>query len=224
MGHVPHLYLGAPWPDAAIPLPDDTRHHLERVLRIRPGASVSYTDGAGTVGDGRIDGGHVVRGEERSVAPPAPAVTVAVAPPRSKDRARFVVEKLAELGIDRLVWLITRHGEGKPPPWPRSRAWAEAALEQSRGAHLMGIAGPTPIAELTAPLWVATQGAELPPATDTAVTLAVGPEGGFSAGDTAPGATPVGLGSRVLRTETAAVVGATLVLAAAGRLSVVPPQ
>ena len=29
--------------------------------------------------------------------------------------ARFLVEKLAELGVADLIWLRTRHGEGRPP-------------------------------------------------------------------------------------------------------------
>ena len=55
-----------------------------------------------------------------------------------------------------------------------------------------------------------------------AVRLLVGPEGGFSEQEAAraqgAGAAAASLGANVLRTETAAVVGAALVLARYGRL------
>src|SRR5690606_41001555 len=58
-------------------------------------------------------------------------------PPASR---RFPYTTLfRSLGVARLLWVRTRFTEGRPPPAAKSKAWAEAALEQSRGAWLMDI-------------------------------------------------------------------------------------
>jgi 16S rRNA (uracil1498-N3)-methyltransferase len=44
--------------------------------------------------------------------------------------------------------------------------------------------------------------------------MCIGPEGGFREDDLPSGAVEVGLGPRILRTETAAMVAATLILQA----------
>ncbi len=111
---------------------------------------VSYTDGAGTIGDGVLDGAvaGVVRGPERRVALPVPRVTLAVAPPHDSGRARYLVEKAAELGVAELRWVTTAATQGRPPHPASAPAWAAAALQQCRGAHLTAITGPVAIGEL----------------------------------------------------------------------------
>ncbi|HHC08346.1 MAG TPA: hypothetical protein ENK55_06485 [Actinobacteria bacterium] len=208
MGHVPHVYVPGPWARSELEVSTETLHHLDRVLRLRRGEPVSYTDGVGVVGAGRWTGTAIERGAEEDVAPVA-GPTIAVAPPRSTDRARFVVEKLGELGIPRLVWLATRRGRGRPPRPEKANAWAIGALEQSRGAWLMEIAGPLAWDELDRPLVVADPEGHGPDALGTAATIAVGPEGGFEADELPSDAGRVGLGERILRVETAAVVAAT---------------
>jgi 16S rRNA (uracil1498-N3)-methyltransferase len=130
-----------------------------------------------------------------------------------------VVEKLAELGVDRLFWLTTDHGQPRAPRADKSARWAESALEQSRGAWLMAIEGPTVLAELPRPTWLVHPGGRaLPPATGD-VTLVIGPEGGFSEKELTEADMRVGLGARVLRVETAAVVASGLVLGHMGRMN-----
>jgi 16S rRNA (uracil1498-N3)-methyltransferase len=217
MGRVPHIYLPAPWPEDLVPLPAATAAHLTRVLRLAPGAPLSYTDGAGRVGAGTLASAAVARGDERREPPPEPPLTVAVAPPRTAARARWIVEKLAELGVDRLAWLETERGEGRAPRAAKAHAWAAAALEQSRGAHLLGVDGPVSWADLQPPLLVAMPGADPLPTVAGAATVVIGPEGGFDPEEVPEAAVGFGLGRRILRVETAAVVAATRLLAAVGR-------
>ena len=224
MAHVPHVYLPAPWPDGTIPLLDRTRHHLRGVLRARPGDEVTYTDGFGSVGVGALASDGVVRGDERSVPAPSRGLAVAVAPPRRTERARVVVEKLGELGVDRLVWLDTAHG-GRPPRHDKVVAWTVAALEQSRGAHLLDVAEqPIRLHDLRAgsgqPLWVAEAGHNLLPsvADKGEVIVAIGPEAGFAEEEIPADALRFGLGGRILRVETAAIVAAVVALSRMGRL------
>ena len=114
MRHIPHLYVGGVWDDALSVLSQEQTHHLERVLRVGSGSAVTYTDGRGRIGNGEYRGGEVTRGEESTVGRPN-TLTFAVAPPANRDRCRFLVEKLAEIGVARLQWLETRFGEGKVP-------------------------------------------------------------------------------------------------------------
>lgn len=220
MRHVPHLYSPGPWQDGDIPLSDQNAHHLRKVLRLADGGSLSYTDGAGTVGKGALRNDSVIRGSEHLVARPEPAVAVAVAPPRAPNRLRYLVEKLAELGIDRIYWLSTQHGEGRPPRPEKAVAWAQSALEQSRGAWLLDFEGPIKVADLPdfSTLWVAERETKPPPSVVNGGILVIGPEAGFGEGEVPAAANRIALGARVLRVETAAVAGATLLLDRSGRL------
>lgn len=217
MGHVPHLFIPDPWEEPELGVSGQQAQHLDRVLRRDRGAPVTYTNGRGLAGAGLWTGEGVERGEEAHEAPMSVRVHMAVAAPRAAERQRFLVEKLAELGVAELRWLATIHGSGRLPRRERAHAWAVAALEQSRGVYLMEInAEAVPPAELMPPLLVADQGGRplsraYSPRSGT-VTVAVGPEGGFSVDELPGHAEPLSLGPRILRVETAAVVAATLIL------------
>ncbi len=221
MRHIPHLYLDGPWESPVLALGPEHRRHLGRVLRLNDGAAVSYTDGAGAVGEGVLEDGFVRRGLESEVSRPRPEVVVAVAPPTKPNRARFLVEKLAELGVDRLIWLRTRHGEGRPPNAAKAEAWSRAALEQSRGAWALQFGGPIAVSDLpdSPTLWVAERQTDPPPSVVDGGILVIGPEAGFAEGEVSQGANRLGLGPRVLRIETAALAGAAILLDRSGRLN-----
>jgi 16S rRNA U1498 N3-methylase RsmE len=93
-----------------------------------------------------------------------------------------------------------------------------AALEQSEGAFLMEVSGPTQPGDLGGRLFAAVPGGGSLPVLTTNATLVVGPEGGWGDGELPEPSIGVGLGRRTLRTETAAIVFATLALDRAGRL------
>ncbi len=211
MAHVPHLLLAGSWSGSSIPIDPVQKHHLERVLRMTDGETVSYTDGAGRVGEGTYQGGSVERGSERDVPPPAVRLTMAVAPPAAKDRSRFLVEKLTELGAAELVWVRTKHTEGRPPSADKAMAWMRSALEQSRGAWAMSIRE-SAIRDLAQPLLVADPGGAPLRSAPTEATVLIGPEGGLDPAETPPGAIRLGLGRNILRVETAAVCAAALFL------------
>lgn len=211
MRHIPHVLLPGPWDGPVLELADSQQHHLERVLRVGDGAAVTYTDGLGQVGRGHFQAGGVKRGDETTAGRPTD-LTLAVSPPAARDRARFLVEKAAELGVRRLVWVRLAHTEGRPPAASKARAWSVSALEQSRGAWLMEI-GEARVADLDPDdLVVADAGGEpaVPPGRGT---LLVGPEGGFAEGEIPKSAARMGLGPTVLRVETAAVAGVALMTA-----------
>lgn len=209
MGHVPHLFVPGPWDAPTIPLEDAATHHLRRALRRSEGDPVTYTDGLGGLGKGTLGPDGVLRGEEAAVARPIRPV-MAVAPPAHKERVRFVVEKLAELGILELWWLETKHCEGRVPAADKAEAWCRSALEQSRAAWLMTVrSDPVGIEALPEGAVFADRSGA---AGDLAGVscIAIGPEGGWSEGEIPPAARAVSLGAGVLRVETAAIAAAAI--------------
>ncbi len=220
MGHTPHVYVPAPWGGAELAVGEEARHHLEKVLR-RSDGDISYTDGAGRVGLGTYAAGHIARGRESDVARPVPRLTLAVAAPTSTNRARMVVEKLAEVGVDRLLWLETEWSHGRPPRSSRTMSWAVAALEQSQGAWLLEVAGSIRLEDVVAAgrgvVIADPSGDPIDAALDYSnggrLTMVVGPEGGLAPDEVPPGVPRLSLGGRILRVETAAIVASGIVAA-----------
>jgi len=210
MKHIPHVVVGAPWDGPTLTLAVLQWRHLNKVLRLDRGDVVSYTDGLGTIGEGRLGNQVLERGEERGVERPS-TLTVAVAPPASKDRQRFLVEKLAELGVARLSWLDTQHGKGRLAGAAKVFSWVLTAVEQSRGAWLMETTpGLVRISELTGEVVVCHTGGDRSPG--DADVIVIGPEGGFADEELPEGTRLWDLGPTILRVETAAVVAASRIL------------
>jgi RsmE family RNA methyltransferase len=137
---------------------------------------------------------------------------VAAAPPANKDRQRFLVEKLAELGVARLRWLATRHGKNRVASGSKQFAWVLAATEQSRGAWLMETSAETvEWQDLEEPVVVCHPGGDSDD--PSARTVVIGPEGGFAEDEIPDDTVTWDLGPNVLRVETAAVVAASRLLA-----------
>jgi 16S rRNA (uracil1498-N3)-methyltransferase len=198
-------------------LSDDDLHHVFRVLRTRPGEIVTITDGAGRwracrAGDGMLE----AIGEVHTIVRRRPSLTVACTIPKH-DRPEWIVQKLTELGVDRIVLL---HAERSVVRWNDDRAdrhvaklrrVAAEALQQSRGIWLPEVTGPRTAIDVLPTAAAAEPGA--PPIGAEHTTVAIGPEGGWSPDELAAAATTVSIGDTVLRVETAALVaGARMVM------------
>lgn len=218
----------------------DSAHAL-RSLRLQAGEEVTLADGSGAVARGRLAGERNGRAavaiqDVDRVARARPFVSVALAPPKG-DRLSWAVQKLAELGVDELVLMPTERsvrsweGERSGRVFERQRAIAREAAMQSRAAFVMQVRAAATLDEAMCEpgrtALVLFEGpspplSEVLPAGPDAIRILVGPEGGFSDAEVerAQGAgVPIAsLGPTILRTETAAIVGATLVLARYGRL------
>lgn len=204
--HVPHLVVPAPWEEEVLRLSVMQWRHLSKVLRMRPGQEVSYTDGLGTMGRGLLGNQVIERGDEEVVPRPS-ELTVAVAPPENKDRQRYLVEKLAEIGVARLIWLDTKHGKERIASASKVFSWVLAAVEQSRGAYLMDVSEDVRrLQDLEGRVVICHPGGTHRPG--PADIVAIGPEGGFAPDEIPSDARLWDLGPTVLRIETAAVVAA----------------
>ncbi|HEX4244244.1 MAG TPA: RsmE family RNA methyltransferase [Acidimicrobiales bacterium] len=202
-------------------------HHLTAVLRLRQGEIVVAGDGAGRWGPCRMETGSratgatlIPVGPVETTAALRPAVTVAFAPVKG-ERPEWVVQKLTELGVDRIVPILTARsvvrweGERAIKAVERLRRVAREAAGQSRRAWLPEVVEVSSLPALaavtgTAPALASPGG--FPPDLGRPV-VAVGPEGGWDASELGAGFDTVGLGSTILRAETAAVAVGTLLCA-----------
>lgn len=197
-------------------------HHLE-VRRATSGDRVRLLDGRGTVGLGTVSLG---RKEARVEVLEAERITASaplILGVGAGDRERFgwLVEKCAELGVSEIVPLITQRSANVS-----NRVRAEhveklgrrglEAIKQSGNPHAPLVREPLELGQFarqtTADIkLVAEQGSGTIGVLDreTAVTCAIGPEGGWTPEEMATltrlGFQAVGLGDFTLRYETAAV-------------------
>jgi 16S rRNA (uracil1498-N3)-methyltransferase len=201
-----HVLVG----DVDAPVIDEAAtHHLFRVLRVRDGDPITVTDGRGRWRACRASANTLEPdGEASDVGARPEPRTVAFAIPKS-DRPEWIVQKLTELGVDRIVLL---HAERSVVRWDPDRAGrhlsklervAAEAVQQSRGVWLPSIVGPIPAREALSELVAAEPGGRPISSSDRGV--AIGPEGGWSDAELAVATDRVTLGDRVLRVETAAL-------------------
>jgi 16S rRNA (uracil1498-N3)-methyltransferase len=211
-------------------------HHLRRVLRLADGAAVEVSDGCGHEAPARLEAAGLVLTAPASARPaPQPELWLAQALPKGR-RFDEVVRQVTELGVDGIVAVaakrsVTRIDEDRAErARQRWDAVARAACEQARRPWRPTIRGPVAPARLTEEpqrLLVAHPGATpLPDAlvghevTD-GLMLAIGPEGGWADDEIAElcaaGASLVGLGPSVLRTEHAAAAACAVAAAGLGR-------
>ena len=174
-------------------------------------------------------GGHAVAYERMSRSPePTVDLTLACAV-LARQRMHTVVQKATELGVRRIVPLLTDHSvpEGavaheQAHAWPGHVARAARQCRRSSLPHLLAPA--TLDAFLASPLLASSdlrlflddrsEGEPAAAAPPRRIVLLVGPEGGFSDAERqrlAAHARPWVLGGRVLRAETAVLVGLTAV-------------
>jgi 16S rRNA (uracil1498-N3)-methyltransferase len=217
---------------ADLTLAKEDDHHLARVLRLRGGEEVIVSDGRGgwlrtawtpksglapLTGAAGLGGDGSVQHEIAS----APTLTVAFAPTKG-ERPEWVTQKLTELGIDRIVPIISERsvvrweGERGKHAVEKLRRVAREAAAQCRRVWLPDIADVASFAELPGlspnpgEVVLAQLSGDRPDAAHRVV--AVGPEGGWSEAELGSGLPTVGFGLSVLRAETAAVTAGALMM------------
>lgn len=186
------------------------------MLRLRPGESVGATDGRGGYvpcvwAGGRLEAvGPAVVGSART-----PRLTVGFVPVKG-DRPEWVVQKLTELGVDRIVVLSSARsvvrwsGPRLVSNLERLSRIARSALMQSRGLWLPELSGIVPVGSLAGPCLAQMGGRPVGPGVHS---ILVGPEGGWDPSELSLASSLVGLGDTVLRAETAAVAAGVVMTA-----------
>ncbi|HVF04036.1 MAG TPA: 16S rRNA (uracil(1498)-N(3))-methyltransferase [Frankiaceae bacterium] len=228
------LFLAGDVTNDVLTLAGDEGRHAATVRRIAPGERVDVGDGRGSVAECVVTA--VTRDtltlevdKRRTEPPPAPRLVVVQALAKG-DRAEDAVEAMTEVGVDEVVpWAAARSivrwdGERGEKALRRWRATAREAAKQARRAWVPEVTAPATTKEVADRLRAASlavvlhESATAPLATATVpdageLVVVVGPEGGIGDDELAAfGVAPYRLGRSVLRTSTAGVAAAAVLL------------
>ena len=202
--------------------------HISRVLRLRAGDAVQLCDGKGSECDAVIESvapdAVTFRTQpwRRAQTEPAAQVTLFQCLPKA-GKMETIIQKCVELGAfgfvpvqsERCVVVLKPPYEGRVERWQRV---SEEAAKQSRRGTIPEVALPKSLKELDFSAFdtvliayenerTVSLKAALRAHPCRRIAIVIGPEGGFSEEEiailTEKGASPVSLGTRILRTETA---------------------
>lgn len=215
-------------------LPPEETGHATRVLRLTAGQHIRVTDGLGTFFAAEITNidrkACSVEILQEQKEPPHwhGPLAIAIAPTKQMERMEWLVEKLVEIGIDKILLIRTEHSERKQIRLDRLERIAISAMKQSLKATRPSLEAEIPFAELIKRPSLGTKMiANCLPESETtpegerrrpmnrfyqggAATILIGPEGDFSPNEVsaayAANFFPLSLGLSRLRTETAALV------------------
>ena len=231
---MPRFYCPPPLPSSGLfDLPPDAAHHAARVLRLRERDRVEMFDGLGNACHGviaELGGKRVVVGEitAASINRESPLRVLLAQALSSSEKMDWVIQKATELGVVEIQPLDTERSVAKlsaERAAKRLEHWRQVAIsacEQCGRNMLPGIHTPldimawlqqmraTPDSKfILLPEGAASLKAQTKP--QGKAILLIGAEGGFTGAESESalhcGFTPIRMGARVLRTETAAVAG-----------------
>jgi 16S rRNA (uracil1498-N3)-methyltransferase len=225
------LYVSAHFRKGALlPLQENQSHYLLHVLRAREGDSIIVFNGedGNWLAQMRIikKTAHLDLVESMVSMPPLPCLHLYFSPIK-KHRLSWLIEKATELGVTDFHPILTERTTQPLPSIDKLSLIAIEASEQSERVEVPHFHPPLPFAELldtfdlTQTLLVGHEDRTHPPLSslpldgNTSMHLLVGPEGGFSPREfEAMGAYAfvrfVTLSKMILRTETAALAGLSL--------------
>ncbi|HVT56037.1 MAG TPA: 16S rRNA (uracil(1498)-N(3))-methyltransferase [Xanthobacteraceae bacterium] len=235
----PRLYVSADLgAGVAVSPSDSAAHYLRHVLRLQSGAKLLVFNGRDGEWEAELAlaskrGARLEILKQARAQPAASTLHYAFAPVKQA-RFDFVVQKAVEMGAGRLTPVLTQHTQVTRVNLERVRANAVEAAEQCGILALPEIEEPMPFANWLAGispdrvLAFCDEDAEisdplraLREAPAGAVTLVIGPEGGFHPKEREallahPRVVRLSLGPRILRADTAAVAALAIVQAARG--------
>ena len=238
----PRLYVAVPLaPGTVITLEKPQAHYLRNVLRLKGGDSILVFNGQdgewrATLSDADRRG-RELSVQERTRVQTEPLDLHYLFAPLKHERLDYMVQKAVELGVSRLVPVITQHVQVTRVNLDRMRANVIEAAEQCGILHLAEVASPLTFAQMAAnrdPERLLVFCDEDADVKDPVIALAahqasairrlavlVGPEGGFTEEERAAvlrlqNVVRLALGPRILRADTAVVAALTLVQAVLG--------
>lgn len=208
-------------------LPEDEVRHCVRVLRLSEGERLEVVDGKGNLFVCRLvnaDLRHCLVDIEDRQSLPAHwgcDISIAIAPTKNIDRLEWMVEKVVEMGVDRIIPVSCRYSERKVLKTERLHKIAVSAMKQSLKTRLPVVDELTPVenvlrAQYPGQRFIAYCDREFERRSFVKeytkggnVLVLIGPEGDFSKDEIRmavdSGFMPVSLGESRLRTETAGV-------------------
>jgi 16S rRNA (uracil1498-N3)-methyltransferase len=230
---LPRLFVAQTLAEGAmLTLDGAPANYLGNVLRLGEGAQVKlFDDRTGEwlaeirqAGKKRLTLAIVRRLRERE---PVPDLWLLFAPIK-RGRIDWLVEKATELGVARIVPVLTRRTVVERLNLDRLRAHVVEAAEQCERTALTELAEPQKLGALLASwpdgrvLYFADENGGKPMSAGPGpAAILVGPEGGFTDEERAsirslPQARPISLGPRILRADTAALAAVAVWMGMAG--------
>ena len=230
-------------PDAAsaTELPADEASHAVRVLRMKPGDEMVLMDGVGTFFKAEVAVASPHHCVYRVVEemPQLPQwhgrYHIAMAPTKLMDRTEWMLEKVAEIGVDEVSLLNCDNSERRVAKPARLEKILVSAMKQSRKAWKPVLNDMAAFRKFVSEprggmKFIAHCYEEIPRTylydelcgrdVSEAVTVLIGPEGDFTPDEVRmavdAGYVPVHLGQSRLRTETAAMVAVMMMHLSAG--------
>lgn len=222
-------------PDFSVPIQLDAsdEHHIVRVLRTKVGETLAFTNNQGWIAQTRITqikplSFEII--EKYQQEQPLP-ITLYL-PVIAQDRLEWAIEKLTELNIKTVQLIVTEYTQNKtiaPAKWQRLERVTITAQKQCIRAYPLEICKPEILNEtllmrdtvkIVAQKEDGTQQLEKLSTNimsdGKSIGIFLGPEGGFTADEITvfekQGCHKVSLGPTILRTETAAITLASLIL------------
>jgi len=219
-------------PDTRIfELDEEESRHCTKVLRLSTGDIIYVTNGKGLLQKCRLNIGKrnvTYEAVESSTIPKRSySLTIAVAPTRKAERNEWMVEKMTEMGVERIDFIVTEHTHketvSRVVNLSRLKRIAASAMKQSQQYYMPEISLITEYDSFIRETGATTRLIAYVPDNhltehvvkkvikDSDTVLLIGPEGDFTPEEvrlaTENGFVAVSLGATRLRTETAAVAG-----------------
>lgn len=222
-------YSGLKEASASAMLDEETRRHVVTVLRMQPGECIMLTDGSGTTAVATIeqaDKKKLVVAVEKLIHHPSPEKKVILGLALLKNAARFewMLEKITEIGVTEIIPILSERTERQHFRHDRFAQILISASLQSGRFHFPALHAPMKFQhlfdlDLPAVRYIAHcidgEKKKLSTQESHSVVL-IGPEGDFTSGEIELAIKhqfcAVTLGNTRLRSETAGVVAATLIV------------
>ena len=218
-----------------IALNEENSRHIVQVLRMIEGRELNITDGLGTIYNAEIIEAHKKKCTVKIIdtlkhIAPARKVCIAVSPVKNSSRFEWFLEKATEMGVTEIVPLMCERTEKQFLKFDRFRGILISAMLQSQQAWLPVLGEPVQFekfvkenksdnkfiahCEVQNKISLKEITGEIPNQLVNHSTILIGPEGDFTTNEIGfalqNNFMPVALGNTRLRTETAAMVAATL--------------
>ena len=186
-------------------------HHLVKVLRLKEGDSAKISNGRGLVAVGTFNGNNQIILENIEEHKRCNTINFFLSAMDSVNRMRFAIEKLSEIGISSITVGRTLRSGKKNFELSKIKIWAESAVEQSGNPFIPEVYKIEKLDYDKFPECIDVCGT-IKFQKLTSNNLAIGPEGGWDSSELSQFKRSYLMDFATLRSETAAIVAATLLL------------
>ena len=209
--HIPTIYSEEFDGSTDFVMSKDKLHHIVNVLRIKKGKDVKISNGQGVLAHGILNDNQSIVIKNIEEIRRERNINFFLSNIDSVNRMRFAIEKLTELGVSSITVGNTMRSGIKNFQIDKMKLWAESAVEQSGNPFIPKIYKVKSLDYDKFSSCLDVNGASN---LNKMIldNIAIGPEGGWDSSELMKFNRVYSLDFTTLRTETAAIVAATLLL------------